>query len=324
MAFIISNNEPVKGSTEEPSKISKGLQKYRRWRRWIGKDRTPYDFLKDSCPLFVALAITVPTSCSITKYQEDQKVAESLRAHEVKKQDILTQYFEQIARQTIPILTSEGKSKSTKQHPSIQEYQIISSARARTLSTLHQLDGGRKGEIIKFLYAASLINEKKKDKTVIDLRNADLADAKLSGANLGGANLRQVNLSGTNTDLSNADLTYTKLTKANLSGANLSGVNLTEANLEEADLTNANLIGAKFGEDATQKSEKQKGTNLTGAILKKTNLTGVDLTGIKLDPSTLKDAYLCRTTMPSGDNYPNPDRDCKKPVPALKKEKEKI
>jgi uncharacterized protein YjbI with pentapeptide repeats len=319
----ISNNEPVKGSTEEPSKISKGLQRYRWWRRHIGKDRTLYDFAKDACqtisPVVIAVIVTAPIAILVCLYQEHQKETESLRAQEIRKQQTLTQYFDQISSLTldreIPIVPDNNEANR-------HEYGVRAIALNRTLVALHDLDGARKGQLIKFLYGAALINYVEGSLPPITLKDAeaDLKDANLKSAKLYGADLRGVDLSGSNTDLTNAILTYAKLTKAKLVGAKLVGADLIEANLEEADLTNANLTSAKLGKKLKakadkQKSHKQEGTNLTKAILKNTNLTEVNLTGIKLDPSTLKDAYLCHTTMPSGGNYPDPDRDCKKPLP---------
>jgi hypothetical protein len=111
---------------------------------------------------------------------------------------------------------------------------LRSVARARTLTALPRLDGGRQARVVKFLHESSLIT---KDRTIVDLEGADLRGADLSEARLRDANLSFVDLSG-------ADLSRAVLSRANLNGADLTGAWLTRANLEGADLREANLIGA--------------------------------------------------------------------------------
>jgi hypothetical protein len=102
-----------------------------------------------------------------------------------------------------------------------EEDEVRAVARARTLTALRQLDGARKGTLLRFLYEADLIN---KDGAIIGLHLADL-----SGARLSGADLHMADLSGTN-----------------LGGADLRGTHLLGADLSEADLNWANLSGAKL------------------------------------------------------------------------------
>jgi Pentapeptide repeats (8 copies) len=90
-------------------------------------------------------------------------------------------------------------------------------ARARTLTVLTRLDGGRKASVVQFLKEAGLIS---KGELVVSLYGADLS----------GANLSEV------PNLSKADLS-----NAILSGANLSGDFLIDADLSNADLSGANV-----------------------------------------------------------------------------------
>jgi hypothetical protein len=95
-------------------------------------------------------------------------------------------------------------------------------ARARTLTTLSQVGGSRKGVMLQFLHESHLIDG---DSPVVDLRGADL-----STANLQGADLREACLSGTN------------LTGANLVGANLSGARLIGARVTPAQLASVRSL----------------------------------------------------------------------------------
>ncbi len=59
-------------------------------------------------------------------------------------------------------------------------------ARARTLTVLPRLDGGRKGTVLRFLYESGLIH---KDGPIIDLRSADFSEAHLEHVQLPEAHL---------------------------------------------------------------------------------------------------------------------------------------
>jgi hypothetical protein len=94
-------------------------------------------------------------------------------------------------------------------------------ARARTLTALRRVGGGRKREIVQFLHETGLIAL---TNPVVDLQGADLRDADLSRVKLMDARLSGVDLS--NANLSHADLTGTNLRDANLRGADITGTNL--------------------------------------------------------------------------------------------------
>ena len=152
-------------------------------------------------------------------------------------------------------------------------------ARTRTLSVLRDLDGRRKGEVIKFLHEAGLINN---DKPIIELFKADLRGADLSytnlrgaslyGANLEGANLEEINIvivtpefSGKATLLvdergvryeepDEINFQGTNMQKTILRNANLIGADLLESNLEYADLSGADLRQSAIRWAAFEKS----------------------------------------------------------------------
>jgi len=167
-------------------------------------------------------------------------------------------------------------------------------ARARTLTILRRLDGGRKGLVLLFLYDAGLIEGAN---PIITLNTADLSNiefpAGTRSSNVpdrdegGGV---KVSFSGVN--LSRANLKDTNLTGAHLSGAILSGADLSGATLQGADLRGANLGVIPFppppDRPPSNPLPSTDPTNLTdadlsGSFLNETYLVPATLTGKKLN-----------------------------------------
>jgi Pentapeptide repeats (8 copies) len=283
---------------------------FQKFWNWTGfKEKKLWDVLQ---------LLIVPTALAIgafylqeTAKQRDLQIAEANRQKDLQiaddrtKQETLNRYFDQIST-----LLFERKLRTAKEGDEVRTL-----ARARTLSTLRELDGERKGQLIRFLYEAglirvekSLIKRESNSKTgtiattvmprssVIDLKGADLSRANLSSkgalrdATFG---LIAVNLSGTN--LSDANLSDANLACANLGGAILKGANLKGANLEKASLGLSHLetlhsndcFGARLiiFLDPMDEPLDLKGANLKGAII---------------NSDVLEIIKLCNTTMPDG------------------------
>lgn len=152
-------------------------------------------------------------------------------------------------------------------------------ARARTLTTLRQLDGARKGLLVQFLYESGLVGRPGtgvRGETIVRLQRADLSEADLVNVNLSWGDFQWA-------DLSQADLNGSSLFHAMLSGTNLQEANLANVDLSWANLTNANLMGA----------------DLTGANLRNATLTGAKVT----DTQLTQVASLEGATMPDGTSY---------------------
>lgn len=147
-------------------------------------------------------------------------------------------------------------------------------AQARTYAAVRNLDGARKGTLVRFLLEAGLLNEDtaKKLPPIISLLNADLRGADFTNSNLRGADLSGANLSGAilvAADLRGADLTHANLTDANLEGAYLSaasgihglstcfGCPPPDPRLPGADLSGANLDGASYNTKTMQWHDPQ-------------------------------------------------------------------
>jgi hypothetical protein len=219
--------------------------------------------------------LIVPVVLAIGGYffNSSQSRATEAAAYRRAQDEALQAYLEQLGQ----LLLDEDKPLRRSRR-SAEERSV---ARARTLTVLGRLEGGRKGSVVQFLYEAGLITS---DRAVIDLSRADISGAALNGVSLRYANLSHADLSHADLNgafLNNANLSHTDLSGTNLSGANLFGANLSLAKLNEADLSHASLIDVSL-----------KGADLSGAKL--------SITNDKLDDQA---ASLKGTTMPNGQKY---------------------
>jgi hypothetical protein len=193
-------------------------------------DKGPWDWLK----LLVVPVVIAGVGIWFNRQQRERE----LEIAERRTQDEALQAYLDVMSQ---LLTDEKRPL----HRAQIGDSLSSVARARTLTVLPRLDGGRKARVVQFLYESGLIAKKR---PIIDLLRADLRGANLRRAGLRGADLQGANLSGA--DLFKADLKWADLSFADLSGADLRGVDLLKAelwstNLKGADLRRASLRGAK-------------------------------------------------------------------------------
>lgn len=327
-----TSNHP---ETESPSFVKRGklwipeaaqrrslIQKF--W-HWTGfREKKLWDVLQ---------LLIVPTALAIGAFylQETAKQRDLQIADERAKQETLNHYFDQVSA-----LLFDRKLRTVKEG---DEARIM--ARARTLTALRDLDGERKGQLIRFLQEAKVIQT---ERPIINLRQANLNQAKLlranlkaselSGVNLSQANLESSSLEGSNlkySTLLGANLANVTLWGADLSGTDLSGANLNEAGLSAAQIQEAKLIGAKLVganlSSAQLRKTKLIGADLSGAVLSGTDFSDADLSNVNLSGaqvfqtnfsrakligasfslSILDLSYLCGTTMPNGTRN---NRDC--------------
>jgi uncharacterized protein YjbI with pentapeptide repeats len=219
---------------------------------------------------------------------------EARRAQEAALQSYLDQAGDLLLNNTVDTSDSSGWARIF--------------LRARTLATLGELDGPRKGRIVRFLYEAGLISG---EQPLISLSDADLIGVVLSGiqelgeyTNVGFANLKGINLEDTlllEGELAGADMDEAVLTLSDLRGADLMKAKLNGANLGLANLTNAILIGAELNEtrlnDANLSEAKLdfaelKGATLPGATFWNTEFGKADLAGADLKLADLGGADL--------------------------------
>jgi hypothetical protein len=149
---------------------------------------------------------------------KDQVETDRTLADERRQDDTLQAYLDGMSQ-----LLTENERPLHRAQPGDS---LSTVARARTLTVLGRLDGGRKRSVLQFLYESGLISSAH---PVLDL----------SGANLSEANLQKANLSEW------ADLYQANLIAANLRGANLERAELEGTILEGAILRGANLYQAR-------------------------------------------------------------------------------
>jgi hypothetical protein len=206
----------------------------------VSAEHPPRKTLQDwlQLVLLVIGAIAVPASILVGVWQftTQQKTSAQMQATQVaasaaqtldqQRQATLVGYLDEMSNLLLMHDLQTAKQGSP----------VLAIAQARTYTALQNLDGTRKGTLIRFLRLANLINW---PKPIIIMALADLSGADLSGADLSGADLSGADLSG-------ADLRDAFLHGADLSSAALIGADLSGADLSKAKLFGANLIGARL------------------------------------------------------------------------------
>jgi hypothetical protein len=191
------------------------------------------------------------------KAQEDQ-VERALDAENQRAQDAaLEAYLEQMSQlltdQERPLLWAKPDDTLS----------VV--AWARTKTVLRRMGPARKGNVLRFVNEAGLINKHRPVFRLLgaDLRGADLQESYLRHVNLHGADLRGATLTG-------ANLEEVDLSKADLSGADLSNADLSNADLSNADLSAAALTNAiGVTEEQLGKCKSLEGATMPdGQILK--------------------------------------------------------
>ncbi len=192
-------------------------------------------------------------------------------------------------------------------------------ARASTLSVLHQLDAEGKAQVIHFLYEANVISGAQ---PVVPLQLAELQNANLHSANLQNANLQNANLQNANlqnANLQNANLRFANLQSANFQSADLRSADLRFADLHFADLRGAQLLSAKLQgaklpganlqgvqlPSAQLPSANLQSANLQAANLQSANLHGANLQSANLQSANLQSANLQVATYDSNTRWPD-------------------
>jgi uncharacterized protein YjbI with pentapeptide repeats len=227
------------------------------------RGKTLWDWLQLLIVPAILIAVTFAWSATQTRNdnkREDRRIAADRAAADIARQDATLQaYFDQMSR-----LMLDRKLLTSKDGDAVRAV-----ARTVTLTALRGLDGERKGEVVRFLGEAELLNVE--DAQVVlddaDLVGANLKDAFLLDAELGFINFAGANLAGA--DLSGSDLQF----------ANLRGANLAHATPYDTDLRFANLEGANLAY-----------AELAGTLLGDANLADTNLRGARLDLAKLKGA----------------------------------
>ncbi|CAF1352691.1 unnamed protein product [Didymodactylos carnosus] len=128
-----------------------------------------------------------------------------------------------------------------KDHPKLSKDEMLERlifGRAKTLTTLRQIDIRRKNFLIFFLYEANLLNVSKNP--------IDLTGANLTGINLGDVGYSLKSISLKNCILINASFSMSNLEYANFYGSILDGANFSYSRLGRTNFTNCELSRTDF------------------------------------------------------------------------------
>jgi uncharacterized protein YjbI with pentapeptide repeats len=239
------------------------------WLIWVGYNKEWSGWKAKNLWDWMQLLI-VPLSLAVIAYlfrREESKTSQDIAA-EHYQQKLLQDYFDRISQLIV--------DKHLDESPDPRNRAI---ARVVTLSVLRRSDALRRGEILKFLKEASLIQQ---GSAIIDLHGADFS----------GAALQRVNLEKT-------DLSGAILENCGLEGATLREARLLDAILDHADLDGADLQGAELNRailnDTRLADALLSGCKLIKAELNRVVLDDADLSGATLDMIELTRCSFRRT-----------------------------
>lgn len=227
--------------------------------KWIELLGTPLTILISVIGILWGVYQFNAQQMATAQMQATQEAANAAQALDQRHQATLDTYLDRMQDLFL------AKPDAFKTYKPGDEYQAL--AVARTSTALRNLDGPRKGTLIRFLWKAKLING---PQPIISLSSANLLGADFNSAILIGVNLSGAFLAGATfvgADLRGADLSGAYLTCGelemdkegctDLSRADLGCVDLSGGKKSCADLSSAYLMGARM----------DNRTDLRGAIL---------------------------------------------------------
>ena len=254
--------------------------------QWAGLGgKTAWDWLDlVVIPLGIALALSLYKRA---QRRTELEVAESNNAAEQKVAQ--RQQWQRTFESYIDRMTSLILDNALLESADSSEVKGI--ARTRTMAALRSLNGFWRGEIVRFLLDAHVL-QGSKDTEPKEANGAEPTDEnviRLSGANLREAELNKVWLR--NTCLRESDFTGATLVAANVIDAELvladfGGATLRGTNFFKSDMRSARFIGADL------RGAQLQFANLTAAVMKKADARGSKFEGCDLSRATFEGADL--------------------------------
>jgi uncharacterized protein YjbI with pentapeptide repeats len=220
-------------------------------------------------------AIAIPLSVlalfvSINEFKSQQKATADQVVNQ-QRQDTLANYLNDISALVLNYDLLKSKPGSA----------VRALAVARTDTAVRNLDGARKGILIRYLWEAGLIQARN---PIVGLNKVNLEDGVFRGSYLYAANLATDNLIKANfyrTDAHGTILSWANLSGADLNKANLGCFTIPQWNisLRLLDLLRFSSIDCAVLRRADLTGAKLQDANLTGANLSWASLAGAHLAG---------------------------------------------
>jgi len=226
-------------------------------------------------------------SAHAAKYAQDR--AEQAAAHaraattERVRADALRGYMHQMSG----LLLNKGLRRSN------AKASVRALATTLTLTLVPQLDGARKGRVLRFLAGAGLIRA---EDPPVDLSGADLRGLVApGGADIESMSVRYADLSGADFSRFGSRIGTADFSGSDLRGANLTGLKVqADAAFDLADLRDANFTDVEFDESSRFASACVTGVTFDHARMRDTSFYGargirVSFRGAHLKRASLRD-----------------------------------
>jgi len=247
---------------------------------WTGfQDKKAWDLLE-------LLIVPIVLAVGATLFSQFQRNTEIQIETERQRESALQSYIDRIKDLIIELYTSDVDTNENTDEASEMFRTLGNIGAAYTGATLQQLDGKRKGMLLKFLYDTHLIgwmeldSENVYDPIIFLGESADFSGLVVSTfLHLYGIQLPFTNLSSLK--LAGLDLLDARLTCCNMSNSSFSDVSFFGAEMSNADLTNV-----KMGNRTILEKTKLCYANVKNADLRKVSLNDTNLEGARYNYKT--------------------------------------
>jgi uncharacterized protein YjbI with pentapeptide repeats len=292
--------------------------------RWLCRNSTPSQMIQACSSLLIPLTIaifTITTTMLQMNLAKQEREQDLLIANDNREKDLQIANQMQVMQNEIEEnrRIAEGKAQENQQMNAVlatylkdvselllsrnftlTDKLITTVIRAKTLTTLGQLDGKRKSHIVRFLYEAQMINVAQPSINLADadLSSVDLTDYKLINASfvkcnlfnatfrktiLQGVDFRNVNLnlaSFDNSYLKNVTFSYAQLNSSSFDNSHLTDVTFSYAQLNSSSFDNSYLKNVTFYEANLTDASFVRG-HLTQMDFSRAIVTNANFTGIR-------------------------------------------
>jgi hypothetical protein len=224
----------------------------KRWKKAPDEEVRPAKTFWDLLQLVIVPIVLAVIAITFTNSQaardrrhEDDRTREDRRlARDAQQAATLQRYIDRMS----DLMLDRGLLRSPQARPGVADVAVADVARILTLTTLHRLDSGRKGQVVRFLSESRLLGEPIPEgltSTATPLPSC----CWMAKVNLSGADLRKVDLSKAqleNSSFSGADLTEARFDGARLDNVDFSGASLQKASFRQAQITNSAFNSARL------------------------------------------------------------------------------